>query len=802
MRKILRYLFLLSIFVISLVWYFDPISWMTSIKEKNYHTEERARGSNTYLLDLSKWLTFPIASFSKEIKFLLTANLPADIEIVENISDIRYSVEYEMVDSSGEILVSKIYHLRASYLLFRDDTDNFVSKSFYLGSRLRPTTSESIVIDMQHYPTATHIRLKLNNKESRIEDVVVRSYHLETTPEHRKDIKWERLSKKKQEHLSRGNIYHPSLMTRLEKHRVVSSFWKPNGPLGIDGKRYRTRRLFTLKDSDNIHPYIDIKPIIYADKSLAATRYLPKGSYGIKVANLETNSSLVRLNSYSSTKSLSQKNYILDSDMMTIEHTQLESGPIEVSSDYGIEIDIIDNSTKLELHLPAFISADYYDVNQTASLLYNFYTPSRRYIQLECRSAEETNSTLTMEMRDIDGNIIESIEQHIEAVASRYDYRDDFVPVTEAYRFSFLASEDLHTMEIFSNSPMSIRLSSRSPKIPYPVYSFGKVDKPEYSRLPSWFHMRPEKFDKTDLKERRTKLYTQSKPPIVDPLIESGDYDYEQLFPDEEWRGYTLLLDRKLGRDAIRSQSWSSLYSAIESNHQYRVSFHSRGGVEEVTPRLLYMDLNSTPQDIEIYDGDSPIAKERLYRASGDISLPQLKVDRDYNLTIVSPQTEKFYLSHTDDGVSIHNQRTFILFQKPLHFTLNKRIENESIGIELATPMTALLGEDRVVEFFVDISASNNSIFEEILNQPRDKRAYHRYQLFADISQQDVYNITNPKQKLSLSRSIYLTLGENLPKGKYTITIYPPQDLNQLYIFMNHIILGERSKIQISMERE
>jgi len=793
MRKILRYTLLVLLLILLLIVWFNPLGLWKNIQSKNYHTDKNTRSSITYLLESSQWLNFTIPSFTKQIKFIFTANLLGDIDTSENISNIKYSISYSILDKNEKILLSKVHHLRASYLSYLDDNNTLVQKSFYLKSNLKPTTSENIFIDLQRFPTATKIYVKLNHKEDRIADVCIRSYHLENVPKNRQKIKWERLSKIKKEYIARGNVYQPSLMTRQEKELIVSSIWKPNGPIGIEGKSYYTRRLFILKDSDEMHPFVSIEPLIYADKNLSATRYLQEGNYTVCITSLEENQTDIQLKSYNSVQLLQLKHYTLKTEETYLQYRQFEAGIIEIVSNKNVEIKIYPKDEKEEMYLPSLQAFNYYDINQTLPIRYSFYTENERYIQIECYSHTELNTTLNIIMKNKKGETIQTLHPQVEMLTSRYDYRDIFQPITQATTYTILLNSNVNTIDISSEKPLIMRLASRSPTMSYPLYSFKKETQPEYLRKPSWFPLRPQNHRNYEIKKRRVHLFKQPKPPQINPFIASGNYHYEQLFPTHSWRGYALLLKRKLGQQAIRSQSWSNLYSQIDFNKKEHINFYSKSGLTKVTPQLFYKKSNPKLQIVKLYHNKELVSSHKLHQSSGSIVLPSIDTNTSYHFKTDTARETDFYLSHTTDGREYYTKRTFLSFTQPIHFQVKKDSTYSSIGIQLASPYKM----SKTLSFFVEINDINDT-----KNQITTKRTYKKYQLFADSGQLKALNITYPKQELHSSDMLYLTLGENLVNAEYyTITVYPPKEHQHCYLFINHITLGKKSKILLSKEK-
>ena len=796
MRKLLRYLLGLIVAITLFIWLANPMGWWESLQAKNYSSDENERSSITYLLDSSKWLVFKKPSFSHKLKFIFTANLSPNLKIIENISDLRYSVSYEVLDSKGRVLATKTYHLRTAYLLFLDNKQQIIKKSYYFNNNLKPSLGEHMILDLTPYPEADKVRLKLNSKESRIVDVAIRSYHLETiTQQNKQHIKWERISKDRKEYLARGNIYNSTLMTQQEKNLLISSYWRPNGPLGIEDKAYRTRRL-VISDWENIHPYSDIKPVLYSDANLSATRYLNEGNYTLEVTPLAHGDTNLSIKRYDTLKLLSHQNHQLQESSTRIALQHSHDGIVEIESNQSVKIEIIENQSNQRLYLPSLFSNSYYDINQTQPIRYRFYTPKERLLQLECYALSdfnqsEQNSTLQFLLRNHQGKLIKSIENNITLLPSHYDYRDDFKALTQPSKLYIQISKEVASVDIVSHTKaLIVRLSTRSRHIAYPLYSFNAYEAPEYPFLPSWFPIEPD--NSSNIMNQQTKLYKQPKPPKPNPFIQSGLYDYEQIFPKGSWRGYTQLLERKFGFDAIRSQSWSTLYAKVDANNSTFV-FNDKRAVVNIAPQLIYHDLRERPQTLTIYQDNKAIVSKKLYRSTGSIQLPPLLSDHSYSLDINLSSKANLYLSHTSNGSKLYNKRTFIAFDKPLSFEVSKDAIDSTLNLQLATPHQS---ESNATEFFATIKKIDNNT-----NETKSSWSYQSYHLFANTKHQKSINLTNPKEPLHISNSLYLSLGENLAKGRYSVTLYPPKDQKIYYLFISHLTLGKEARVQLSKEK-
>lgn len=797
MRKLIRNFFWLLLLITVIFTWFNPIKFFETLLTKttqNNRLDKDAKSKLTYLIPESNWLTFDIPSFTDHLKFLSTANLSLDTKVIENISDIHYSIKYEFLDTHNKILGSNTHHLRTAFLLFNDDNKSLIEKSFYLNTPLRPTSSETLLLSLEKYPDASKIRLKLETKDPRIVDVGLRNYYLENTPEYRKEIAWVRMSKSEQEHLSRGNIYSTQYMTQNEKENIVSSLWKPNGPLGEEGKDYQVRRLFVLTELDNIHPYTPIQPNLYADENLSATRYIKQGQYDIIFTPMTLTSvpASVSVKYYVGPQLVSAENYTLNDTNKTIRFDSHEEGIIEITSTQSVSILIQEHKNNESLELPPMIAGEYYTVDTNNTIDYHFYSPLKRFIRIECRSSNPSPTILTINMKDKQNQTIQTILNTITFIPSRYDYIEPFIPQSEPFYLHIEIPAHIQSIELSSTKTIALRLASRSENMVYPIYSFSADTHPEFNRLPGWFTLRPENFNNQELKDRKMTLYKQIHPPVVNPLIKIGEYDYEQLYPQGKWHGHSLLLKRPLGDNYIRPQSWKEIYTKVDHTKKTHLVFKDDIGLNETSPTLIYRQKEPHFKPFSIYLDDVVVEHKALYGTSGSIQFPTTSLKEDHVLHFEDQKNIDFFISNTSNASEVYLERNFIALDKPLQFKITKSYPEESLGFQLATQKNEAF---KILPFRVDVQP-----IHAVSTKAYTSFTFHKYLLNADMTQEEATPLMHRNKTLSVSDPMYLNLGENLNIGEYTVTVYPPHISSKSYLFINHLILGTKAKLRISKE--
>ena len=804
MRRVIWYLFWMTIIVWMLFYWTQPLYLWNNFKEKITQTTtnlgDDLRSSILYLLPKDKVLNFLIPSFTPQLKFVLTANLSLEAFPKEPINNLHYSVEYTLLDTQNKPLVSKEYHLKTAYLLFQDSNRSFVEKSFYTQGSLFPSTSKTILINLASYPTASKVALRLKRKDETIEDIGVRNYYLEMTRPERLNIMWERMSAEKRAFMARGNVYDPYYMRQIEKDMLVSSTYRPNGPIGIEGKAYKTRRLFIHTSMEDMDPYSPNIPNIYADSNIHASRYLPQGEYSLTFSNLQApQESNLTLNIYSNKTIQTKQIFFNPKDAKPSLISLPYEAIVEINATSPMAIEIEEMTTHTPLPLPPVIAPYFYKIEDNRSLSYDFFTPHSRFVRLDTRkdskySYDNNNTLLHVSMYDKEGNHIKTLEHNLSFVPSYYDYTEPYTAQSEPTYIYMYLCENVTKVTFNSTSPLLLRLQSRSVDASYPLYSFSLAENPEYDRLSGWFWLRPKAFHSPKLLEYQTYLFKQPYPPKTNPFIEIGRYFYETLLPIASYRGYTMLLKRPLEDNYIRPQSWANIYSKLPLNQKTDFMLHDDIGAKETTPHFIYYSTSEQQTKVDIVLDDVIVTKSTLYDKTKEWLLPLNSVDANHTLQVkATPNEEVFvFMNHIALNKELYFKRHFIAFDRPLHFQFEKKNALESLGFQLASTEQNSSQVCRVQMKLDTKEPLANHLYESI--------TFNHYQIHFNFSKEKILPITHPNEKLILSNPTYLNIGENLSPNTYNITLYPPNNKKKNYLFINHIRMDTLSSVRISKE--
>lgn len=797
MRKIIRQLFWLVLILLMVLQSTDFVETFDAenpLKTEIKVSKNDVKSSKTYILSESNRLAFNIPNFTDRLKFVFTANLNPLEKITENIRDIRYSVTYEIFDHVDKIITSKTYHLKTSYLLYMDDNDTMTPILFYDEVSLCPTTSQTLPIDLNQYKGAAKIVLSVASQDDKIEDIGIRGYFLERVPDENLNLIWERMSLKKREELFDGNIYGLDYLTQKEKDVLLSTLWKPNGPLGIEGKGYQTRRLLKLKKYDHLSPLGQFQPTIYSDILLNASRFLKKGNYKIEVMPLDGRSVDINISHYVNDMLVDTNNHGISDQNKTIHFDVKDSGLVVFESSGKVSYEIIDMDANKPLYMPPVLSADFYIIDENHSIEYEFFSEKERFIRVECRANESNNTTVMVTFKDKNGTTVKYLESVLDFVQSKYDYTGMFEVQSEAAYIYMVMPPNIRTMSIVASDQIITKLSSRSDTTLYPLHSFNKKNNELDVRIPAWFPVYPKGYTLSTMKERQTPLYKQESHSQVNEFVQSGKYRYKQIYPEGTWHGYEILMKRLRDDTFIRSQSWSSIYSKLVPKKTHEIIFYEDIGLQDTVPKVIYHNKEYKEGNITLYLDGKKVVQYETWRGSGTTLFPEVAVNTLYNIKFDTSNNMDIYLSHTAKPSQTYMKRSFVRIDNPLQFIVKKQTHlAETVSIQLASKKEDLI---KLLSYDMHISSS---LGEDLI--PYKKFSFNNYKLHFDLSMQEAISLTKKESDMVVSSPVYVTLGENISPGEYKIDIYPTNNDFETYIHLNHLIMDTQAKSRISKGR-
>ncbi len=208
----------------------------------------RSRVSTTYVLRDDHWTTFDIPNDRTSVLVTTYAceepSRPHDV--TQNVS---YAVEYEIVDDEQRRLRRSTYHFRTRQEWLTDPTTKEqLSARYFVGHESRPLSSRAITLKLDGLAAGPkRLRLRAAPGREDVRDVVVKVYVRDRPPHYKLRFLWQRMSNESRRHLARAHVHSMALARPHEKNALIRNRWTPLAPLGIEGRGYHLRKLYSLR---------------------------------------------------------------------------------------------------------------------------------------------------------------------------------------------------------------------------------------------------------------------------------------------------------------------------------------------------------------------------------------------------------------------------------------------------------------------------------------------------------------------------------------------------------------------------
>jgi hypothetical protein len=197
-------------------------------------------------------LQFPVQTDRGEVRLISSANI-SDIEAARKAHLANpgqrwdYQLVAEFLDSAGEILEQRQYHISANLMEMQRPDGSIGSGSFYLDSGLNPLSGEINIINLQGLSDKiSGLRVKLVQADAAIVDVSLRVFQPKLNSQQETAHQWQRLSSQQRQDLARAAVLDPALLQTHEKQNLLRNANQAIGPLGVEGRDYLVRDLYIL----------------------------------------------------------------------------------------------------------------------------------------------------------------------------------------------------------------------------------------------------------------------------------------------------------------------------------------------------------------------------------------------------------------------------------------------------------------------------------------------------------------------------------------------------------------------------
>lgn len=208
----------------------------------------RVSRSTAYRVPSSQWLEFGL---SERGPVRVLSNC-AFSHLTENAK--RYAIDYELLDSSGQVVLSGRYHHRALMTRLRNpqqaDHALPIAKTSYAGTQMPSSNSAEFWIDAPDLDVPGRLRIRIAELDDAIVEISARAYQRTELSPRKARSAWQRLSRRRREQLARGFAVPSDWLEPFETTALASLTWHALGPKGVEDEDYEERVLLIVNDPD------------------------------------------------------------------------------------------------------------------------------------------------------------------------------------------------------------------------------------------------------------------------------------------------------------------------------------------------------------------------------------------------------------------------------------------------------------------------------------------------------------------------------------------------------------------------
>ena len=746
--------------------------------------------SISFDLPEKKWLSFSLPPYRPSVKLVANAivNERPEIPVYDPL---RFSLEYEFLDSIGKSIFKDTYYFETGLTLYRNASSGTPEPGwFFFDSTLTPTDPSSAIFDLEGLDAKelSKVRIRVHELDDRIIGVNARVYVKQRVSESRAEKEWQRLTAKEKVMLVRANVLGSQLLSPEEKINVLRERWAPIAPSGVAGVEYVQRKLFRLFDPPQRIPDEEILPEgeeVSPDYHATIPVPAPGGQVELlfqrSAREFDTSEMQAEVWWFGRELSERKQHSLLSRKKKVSFRESFDEGFIEIRSSAVASVNAFlvsgDKRTRI---LPEALYLRPYLVDQGQSIRYRLVShqhpsqPLRVDLRRPVSSRGDTASGAQAKLlfRSEDGAVLgEHLLTPTDWRESLYDRAlapEGLKGVSDPVSFYFRAPQATSTVELASLSgDLLINLYNRPTEL-IPV-SYVPEDYQFAERLESrrriW-HLLSSPDHKQRIKDGKTELLrVRLRPPEDDPLIVAGEYEFEQFLPSGKWIGryvfspYTPL-------DSERVELLSFLFSEV--SRKEKIQFRGKAWEKEISPQLLALCSSEESGQIVVKINDSEVFSQTIRKFPALLTLPKIATGEHTIEVISDTNNVSTYINQSElnEREQLLMQFTQELSRAPLTYSLQKNeVQAETVSIRFY-PFSKEQSPTRL-QVRIDLPTDTND------TKPSLSTTYLRrdYVVTPSLKGEMVPMLDAKKRSVGGGELFFFPLGEDMSPGSYTLTV-------------------------------
>lgn len=624
----------------------------------------KARASTFFPLDNDNWLVFDIPKNSGLFRVYSHAALTND----SADATARYTVEYQWLDANGEILEDGQHHIttRAANTLPELDLvsaeTTHRSLRFYKHQRNRPSRDHALYFNAKKNPEAQALRFRIGEKDNTVELIGIRPYQQHDRANQDVDLAWQRMSVEQRENLSRGSLYPSFLLSDFERRNVLSTYWKPIGPLGVLDRDYRIDTLYQLDaEVPVLPPETPGSDGLFASPIHWVTVFLPEDTalYRIEWQALPEVSLPESISFHWQGMDSSERDEWQGLVKDKAWEGKLERGLLQlVPNQAGLmKLFVWRNGQKLDI-TPQKRYTRTFECLPGTPLNYALSPGSdpqplrvdaRTFSRMD-RPLAAGDSTIELNVLDAQNRLLYSRQSRLSEESYPYQQFSDaaWVPssVNEPRTTYLRANVDAATLQIHCDAPSLLSLYTRpwhkpvTRKLPEQDNIWLSFE----DREPAWFTVQPENADALVRQKRYQTLLWYFKPFGLEGIFADDSHQRIELHPTnpDAFESYFFSSHPKKGLP--RLDVLGSAY--LKLNNDLNMPMAGRNRERDLSPNLVYLRNSAAPQSIQVLVDDKLIVEKTVVGKSGRFKLPGVSAG-SHRIAVKSEQIDWFISNST-----------------------------------------------------------------------------------------------------------------------------------------------------------
>ncbi len=683
-----------------------PSSVSELLVENNVSVEiTKSRSSTGFVIAGRGWTDFVIPPEQSMLKVVSNANVP---EASYSIQDLQceYTLRIEVIDGSEHALKAQDVVLRSGPLIYRDEvTGAALPAQTYLTVPLLPLSSRTTVVNIENFESnARRVRVSLVQTDPRIKDVSVRVYANQKPAEYKLRYMWQRMPLEKRERLARAGVHGLDFLTDKEKEYLLENRWVAVAPVGIDGREFFERKLYTLRERYDSVLSGSILPFgLFVGPGTLGTIPIPESGGCIRLDLQRVPgtppSPVVRLAWRGRAGLESLEMDLAVSDGLLSQNLDLAGGILELeSSDAIIVRAYLEGETGVTEITPEAKCAQGYRVRREAPVEFSIVSGGDglgafrldvRRVPMAGASDESRQILLTYDLLDEGRRVIRSGEiVHAEGDSwyDRVTGTSQAVPVSDPSRHYFSISAKCATFRVSSRVDSACVTAYTRPnelvrklRIPEDYLLFERMQ--EDSR--TWFPLRPQRFAECVANECEVFVKTQPRLPGPSAELEAAGSHTETCVPEGDVNALKVLTPV----DPASLKSWEAspaYFAKLGPERTRNLYLGDESGAPRVRPRIIALKHDDSLSQLSLsVDGELHFQAFQASRSNEESVLPiaegwhDLRVDAlpgtDVYVNSLLVEAEDLFLERTVHGIEKEGLKYRVFKQTPQKETLALR---------------------------------------------------------------------------------------------------------------------------------